>query len=77
MKVNFPEPTEISELRVGEPFLIDRNLYMIVGKSRGLTRVSEGFCLAVNLQSGQLRTFPEDRIITSVSVEITCKSCQA
>lgn len=79
MKVNFSEKVTgvmISRMSVGEAFLADRKstseegLYMKVDKSSGLACVGNGYCLAVNLQSGQLRKFIGNAVVTPATTEV-------
>lgn len=79
MKVNFSEKITgvvISKISIGETFLADRKstseegLYMKVDKSSGLACIGNGYCLAVNLQSGQLRKFASNMIVKPVTTEV-------
>ena len=79
MKVNFSEKVTgvtISRLSVGDTFLADRKssnevgLYIKVDKSSGLACVGNNYCLAVNLQSGQLRKFIGNAVVTPTETEV-------
>lgn len=79
MKINFPKEVvgvEISSVSVGKAFLADRKssnekgLYMKVDRLSGLATVGNDYCLAVNLQSGQLRRFYRNVIVTPAATEI-------
>lgn len=79
MKVNFSEKAigvVISKVSVGETFFAEKKsiseegLYMKVDKSSDLTCVGTGYYLAVNLQSGQLRKFTANALVTPVITEV-------
>ena len=79
MKVNFSEKVigvTISRLSVGDTFLADRKssnevgLYIKVDRSSGLATIGSNHCLAVNLQSGQLRKFDRNVIVTPAETEV-------
>lgn len=79
MKVNFAEKVTgiaISRVNVGETFIADRKstseegLYMKIDKSSGLACIGNGYCLAVNLQSGQLRKFAGNAIVRPAATEV-------
>lgn len=79
MKVNFSEKVvgvAISRVSIGDTFLADRKssnekgLYMKVDRSSGLATIGSDHCLAVNLQSGQLRKFDRNMVVTPASTEV-------
>lgn len=79
MKVNFSEKVvgvAISRVSVGETFLAERKstneegLYMKVDRSSGLACMGSNHCLAVNLQSGQLRKFDRNAVVTPAETEV-------
>lgn len=79
MKVNFnAEVTgiKVCKFSTGETFLAERKstkgqgLYMKVDACSGLASERRGFCLAVNLQSGQLRRFADDFLVLPVEAEV-------
>ena len=79
MKVNFSEKVvgvAISRVSIGDTFLADRKssneegLYMKVDRSSGLANIGISHCLAVNLQSGQLRKFDRNVIVTPAETEV-------
>lgn len=79
MKVNFSEKVigvAISRISVGDTFLADRKstneegLYMKVDRSSGLANIGSNHCLAVNLQSGQLRKFDRNAVVTPAATEV-------
>ena len=82
MKVNQTNKKElvaINELAAGTPFMAPRTnrkgngFYMKVDKYSGLINTSSSFCIAVNFETGQLRTFSYDSKVEPIDAEITVK----
>lgn len=80
MTVNFNEPMDvtINEIAIGETFLADRKsskargLYMKVDKHSGMIVVSvaRDMEVAINLETGQLRKFKIDALVTKAYTEV-------
>jgi hypothetical protein len=82
MKVNQTNKKDlvaINELSSGVSFKAPRTnrkgdgFYMKVDKYSGLINTASSFCVAVNLESGQLRTFSYDFKVEPIDAEITVK----
>jgi len=83
MKVNQTNKKDlvaINELTVGTPFMASRTsdkgngFYMKVDSFSGLIRgIDNSLCVAVNLETGQLRTFFYNFKVEPIDAEITVK----
>ena len=81
MTVNFNEPMNatINEIAIGETFLADRTsskakgLYMKVDKNSGMivANVARNMEVAINLETGQLRKFKTDALVTKAYTEVS------
>ena len=80
MTVNFNKYMDvtISDIVVGETFLADRKstkargLYMKIDKYSGMIApsVARDMEVAINLETGQLRKFKADTLVTEVGTEV-------
>lgn len=76
-QTNKKELIAINELCAGTPFKAPRTnnkgegFYMKVDRYSGLINASSSLCVAVNLETGQLRTFSYNFKVEPIDAEIT------
>lgn len=79
MKVNYDNKligTAIKDILVGEVFLTDRKstkergLYMKIDSNSGLVKRGYNTCYAINIETGQIRSFIYNAPVTKVVAEV-------